>query len=154
MCSGMCQQRAREKVCGNTFISQSTPSILPLWCRAVGTMSSHALMGNASGHGRNVMEPSIALMGAMRTQRHVAPTARRSKEGLPAQMGSASGPITNAMERSIALMGAMRLFGDVPKTALRLTSDAHMGNASWPLRNAMDTRIALMGAMRPQRHVK
>ena len=65
-------------------------------------------MGNAYGPLGNAMDTIHALMGAMKPKRHVEPTARRSKEGLPAQMGNASRTLTNVMEASIALMGAMR----------------------------------------------
>ena len=95
--------------------------------------TSNAQMGNASGPLGNAMEKRNAPMGAMKLKRHVEPTARRSREGLPAQMGNASRTLTNAMEASIALMGAMRPQRHVEPTAGELTSDVLTGNASRPL---------------------
>ena len=87
----------------------------------VGMISSDVPMGNASRSLGNATETTTAEMGAMRQLRHVEPTARRWKGGLPALMGDASRPHTNATEAvQTAEMGAMKIHPsvaeDVPKT--------------------------------------
>ena len=105
-------------------------------------------MGNASGPVGNATETTTAEMGAMRPLRHVEPTARRWKGGLPALMGDASGPLTNATVTTTAEMGAMRPLRHVETTVGEKTSDVPMGNASGPISNAMGTTTAWMRAMK------
>ena len=67
-----------------------------------------ATMANAHGKDSNAMASRTVLMGAMRPQSYVEPTAKRWMEGGPAQVANASGKDTNAMEERIVMMGAMK----------------------------------------------
>ena len=68
----------------------------------------------------NAMGTGTVLMGAMRPQSYVGPTARMYQvEGLPVRMVNAYGKKTNVMEASIVVMPQMRPQRYVETTARR-----------------------------------
>ena len=66
--------------------------------RDVAKDSSGATVANASWKDGHAMGGKNVLMGAMRPQSYVEPTARRWQEGLNAPMVNASGKNTNVMD--------------------------------------------------------